>query len=34
VKVEVVLEDVGVRENGARAEVVQKYFISHSRTKL
>jgi hypothetical protein len=34
VKVEVVLEDVGVGENGAKAEVIQKYFTPHSRTKF
>jgi hypothetical protein len=34
VKVEVVSEDVGVRENNARTHAVQKYSPTRSRTKL
>jgi len=34
VKVEMVLEEMGVGENGAMAKVVQKYFTSHSKIKL
>jgi len=34
VRVEVVLEDVGVKENGAKTNVIQKYFPTPPRTKL
>jgi hypothetical protein len=33
-KVEVVLDDVGARENGAKTHIVQKYFFAHPRIKL
>ncbi len=31
---EVVLKDMGVRENGAKARVAQKYSLAHSSAKL
>jgi hypothetical protein len=34
VRVEVVLEDVGVGENYVKAHVIQKYFPAPPRTKL
>jgi hypothetical protein len=34
VKAEVVLEDVGAKENGAKAHIVQKYFPTRLGTKL
>ncbi len=33
-KVQVVSEDVGVWENGAKARVALKYSLAHPRTKL
>jgi hypothetical protein len=33
-KVEVVLKDVGVEENGAKDNVIQEYVFACSRTKL
>jgi hypothetical protein len=33
-KVEVVLEDVGARENGAKTHIVQEYSFAHPRIKL
>jgi hypothetical protein len=33
-KVEVVLEDVGVKENGAKTHIVQEYYFAHPRIKL
>jgi hypothetical protein len=33
-KVEVVLEDIGAKENGAKARVALKYPPSHLKTKL
>ncbi len=33
-KVEVVLEDMGVGENGAKTQVVWKYSFTHPKTKL
>jgi hypothetical protein len=32
-RAEVVLEDVGVKDNGAKSKVVQKYSLTHPRTK-
>jgi len=34
VKDKVVLEDVGVGENGTKTFVVQKYYPTHPRSKL
>jgi hypothetical protein len=34
VRVEVVLKDVGARENGAKAHVALKYYFSRPKTKL
>jgi len=34
VKVEGVLENVGVEKNGAKTHVVQEYFLAHPRIKL
>jgi hypothetical protein len=34
VRIEVVLADVRVRENGAKIEVIQKYFLAPPRIKL
>jgi hypothetical protein len=34
VKVKVVLEDVGARENGVRTHAAQEYFPAHLKTKL
>ncbi len=34
VKVEVVQEDVGIRKNGAKAHVIQKYFPTPPKIKL
>jgi hypothetical protein len=34
VRVEVVLEDVGVGENGAKAHATQKYFFAPPKIKL
>jgi hypothetical protein len=34
VKVEVVLEDVGVVKNGAKVHVALKYSLAHPKTKL
>jgi hypothetical protein len=34
VKVKVVLEDVHARENGAKAHIAQKYYLTRSRIKL
>jgi hypothetical protein len=34
VKVEAFSNDMGVGENGARVQVVQKYSFTHLRTKL
>jgi hypothetical protein len=33
-KTKAVLEDVGVEENGAKAQIVLKYFPAHPKTKL
>ncbi len=33
-KAKVVLEDVGVKDNGAKSQVAQKYSPTHLRTKL
>jgi hypothetical protein len=34
VRVKVVLEDVGARENGAKARIVQEYSFAYPITKL
>jgi hypothetical protein len=34
VRVEVVLEDVDARENGAKVQVVLKYSLAHPTTRL
>jgi hypothetical protein len=34
VRVEVVLDDVHVGENGAKTHVIQKYFLAFLRIKL
>jgi hypothetical protein len=34
VKVEVVLEDVNARENGAKAQVAQKYSFARPKIKV
>jgi hypothetical protein len=34
VRVEVVLKDVGAKENGAKMCVAEKYFLTHPRIKL
>jgi hypothetical protein len=33
-KVKVVLEDMGVKENGAKAQIVLKYFPTRPKTRL
>ncbi len=33
-KIEVVLEDMGVGENGAKTQVVWEYSFTHPKTKL
>jgi hypothetical protein len=33
-RVKVVLDDMGVRKNGAKARVVQKYFFTHLSRKF
>jgi hypothetical protein len=33
-RAEMVSEDVGAKENGAKVHVVQKYFLTRSRTTL
>jgi len=34
VKIEVVLEDMGVGENGAKVQVAWEYSFTHPKTKL
>jgi hypothetical protein len=34
VKIEVVLKDVGARDNDAKIQVLQEYFLAQLRTKL
>jgi len=33
-KAKVVLKDAGVKENGAKAQIVFKYFPAHPKTRL
>jgi hypothetical protein len=33
-KVNVMLKDVGEGDNGAKAQVIRKYFVTRLRTKL